>query len=540
MTRGCRALLLGGVIAVSTATGACAVELRLEPSVLGQVRDGYWSGETEAPVELYGNLGASDLPHGTTLDTYFRLEEDLARLDGQTDFFAGAMRVPSAPGGLDVSLGRQIIADSPLGLWDADSGQVRVKLGGPLSLSVFGGQPRYFEPTFGPPTLTQNEQIFGGSLRLAQYTGGALSLGYLQQIRQQNVLMQDLTLSGTRSFASLPGMPSLYGNFGFDADHANIDRVRAGVQSFVWKPNLLANFEAGYYKPQDNGDQVIAQEKLREDPIFQLFSVSDELQFRGGLRYSLTPEVSTYVDVSYQRYEQLQTNFVDGYVWSTGAIYLPGADGLEMVQLEYYGIDSGGGSVNGGRLTYENRVYEDILFRANCDVAGYDKATNQSGVAIASLIGVGYMLLPGLVAEVDFEANRNQLFPEDYRFGFQISYSAGYEADSSGLARNQVGNQGRPWPWAPATFGPASWGATPAVWNGNPGMPASGWAAASFAAVDAGRGSAGKQEPDAGAKAGAAGAAAPGASGTQTAALGPGWVASQEIVATVASREGNP
>ena len=131
--------------------------------------------------------------------------------------------------------------------------------------------------------------------------------------------------------------------------------------------------------------------------------------------------MSTYADLSYQRYEQSKSSYVNGYVWSTGLLYLPGGDGLEMVRAEYYGIDSGGGSVNGGKLAYENRVYENILFRANCNVGYYDKSTNQSGTAVASLIGIGYMFLPGLVGEVNFEANRNQFFPEDFRFGFFVT-----------------------------------------------------------------------------------------------------------------------
>ena len=210
----------------------------------------------------------------------------------------GVIRVPSAPGGLDLQLGRQIVAESPVGLWDADSGQVRVGFGKtPLSLTVFGGQPRYWEPIFSSPSLSQDEQIFGGSVRLAPYRGGALALGYLQQNRQGKELMQQLTLSGTRAFTALPGLPSMYGNFAFDADRANIDQVRLGVQSFVWQPRLLINFESGYYKPQDNGDVVIQNINRREDPIFQLFSVSNELQFRGGARYGLTRTLSSYADL---------------------------------------------------------------------------------------------------------------------------------------------------------------------------------------------------------------------------------------------------
>src|SRR5262245_27344695 len=528
----CCVVALGLGAMVTGAQVASAIDLRIQPSLLGQVRENYFSGETEAPVEIYGDLGASRLPYGAPIDTYFRLEQNFGPNDSETDFFNGALRVPSLPYGIDAQLGRQIVAESPLGLWAADSGQIRFGLGGPFSLNVFGGQPQYWEPTFSSPNLSQDEQIFGGSLRVAQFGSGALALGYLQQNRQGTELMQQVTLSGTRSFPRLPGLPSLYGNFAFDADRANVDRVRAGLQSFVGTPKLLANFEAGYYKPQDYGERVRTDQNRQEDPIFELFSVSDLLQFRGGLRYSFNPEISTYVDLSYQNYEQLESHTINGYVWSTGALYLPGGDGLEMVQAEYYGIDSAGGSVNGGRLSYENRVYENILFRTNFDIAGYDKATNQDGIAIASLIGVGYMLLPGLVAEVNFEANRNQLFDQDFRFGFFVSYSAGYTTDG-GFRQNQVGNQGRPWPWAPAGFGPASWGTTPAVWRSDPVLPASGWAAPAMAAADATRAAARARE-----QADRDGARPGGDSQAVPASLGP--VESEEIVATVASRRGAP
>jgi hypothetical protein len=335
-------------------------------------------------------------------------------------------------------------------------------------------------------SVSQDEQIFGGSVRVAQYRGGAMALGYLQQNRQGDELMQQLTLSGTRAFAALPGLPNVYGNFAFDADHANIDQGRIGVQSFVWQPQLLFNLEGGYYKPQDNGGRVIEDTDRREDPIFQLFSVGEALQFRGGARYNLARTVSTFADLSYQRYESLDGAHVNGYVWSAGVLYLPGGDGLEAVRLEYYGTDSDGGSINGAKLGYENRVYENVLFRANCNVGYYDKSTNQSGTAVGSLIGIGYMFLPGLVGEVAFEANRNQFFPEDFRFGFFITYSGNYSR-GGGLQDSVANSQGRPWTWGPAQFGPASWGTTPPTWSADPSMPAHGWAAPAFAAAAATR-----------------------------------------------------
>jgi hypothetical protein len=459
---------------------ARAVELHADLPVLGQVRQGYLSNGTEAPIELFGDLGLSGLRHGTTLDTYFRLQEDFAQLEGETDFYSGVLRVPAAIPGLDAQLGRQIVSNAPTTIFDADAGQVGFTPdGSPVAFNVFGGAPRYFEPTTGVPEYSENQQIFGGNLRTTQLTNGAVSLGYLQQFVAGRELKQLVNATGTRSFLRWPGMPNLYGSFAYDADHQNIDQVRAGMQGYAWDPHLLVNFESSYYKPQDNGKVLIPNLNRREDPIFQVFSLSQELQFRGGTRYQITKTASAFADFSYQRYEELataQTNApVNGYVWSAGMLFLPGGDGLEVLNLMYYGADegatNGGGFVDGIHASYENRVYDRILFRANADVAYYQKITNQDDTAVASLIGLDYILLPGLVAEVNFEANRNQLFNEDFRFGFFITYNARYQTavtPGGGIQRTTPADQWRPWPWGLAEFGPASWTPKAAAWNAVP------------------------------------------------------------------------
>jgi hypothetical protein len=477
-------------MAVVVSTPAAAVELRVDTPVLGQVREGYLSNETEAPIELWGDLGVSDIRHGTTLDVYFRLQEDFAQWEGESDFYAGVLRVPKAVPWLDVQLGRQIISQAPGTIYDADSGQIRVTPEGPLAFTVFGGQPRYWEPTYGAAVISQDEQIFGGAVRTTGLPGGTAGVSYLQQFRQGSVLQQLVSFTGTRSFNRLPGLPNLYGSFQLDATRPNIDQIRAGMQSFVLPPKLMLNLEGGYYKPQNGGNVVVTNLDKREDTIFQLFSVSEMLQFRGGARYNLTRTVSSFADVSYQRYQSVAGNYVNGYIWGAGVLYLPGGDGLEVVNVEYFGTDSAGGNVNGVRGSYENRVYDRILFRAMADVAYYEKPSNQFGTAVASLIGVGYILLPGLAAEVNFVANRNQLFTEDFRFGFFITYNARYRtkpAPDVGLRQSWNADQQRPWPWGLAEFGPAAWGPTADRWGSSPnswGLSPSGWSAGPGAALD--------------------------------------------------------
>jgi hypothetical protein len=38
-------------------------------------------------------------------------------------------------------------------------------------------------------------------------------------------------------------------------------------------------------------------------------------------------------------------------------------------------------------------------------------------------MGLGFVILPGLVCEVYLEANHNNRFDEDFRFGFAIDYN---------------------------------------------------------------------------------------------------------------------
>ena len=402
---------------------AHAIDLRGDLSVLGQVGQSDQPDQSEAPVDFYGNLGASGLYGGSSLDTYFRLEQDLAHSQGATDFYAGSLRVPSAIPGVDFTLGRQFLAEGPGGVFVADAGKVNINPGGPVGLTVFGGAPRYFEPTYSSNSLSQDEQIFGGNVHTTRMKNGRFSLGFFEQRRDSRTLRELLTAAGSRAFTRLPGMPNVYGSFAMDTRHQNIDSGTLGFDTFVWQPRVQLNFESSYYKPQNQGEYLIDNMNRREDPIFELFSLSEMRQFRGGLRYAVTRTFSAYGDYSYQRYERQNHNVVEGHVGSAGVLWLPGGDGLEVVRLEYYVLDSAGGNVNGGKIYYESRVYHRLLFRTKFNVAYYKKETNENDTALTGMLGVGYVICPGLVGELDFEANHNKRFSEDYRFGFSIRYN---------------------------------------------------------------------------------------------------------------------
>jgi hypothetical protein len=426
---------------------AQSVELQGDLSVLGQVRQDDQSRHTESPMDLYGNLGLAGLHHGTSLDTYFRLEHNFGTGQGPTEFYNGSIRVPGAIPGVDVTLGRQFLNEGAGGVFVADAGKIRIDPGGPLAFTVFGGQPRYFEPTFSSEQLSQDEQIFGGSVRTTHLKNAYLSLGYFQHDRDQpvpnrpdqRVLRQLVSAAGSQAFPTLPGLPHLYGSAALDAKRQNLDQATVGFDLFASHPRLLFNFESTYYKPQDQGERLQTDINRREDPIFELFSLSQMLQFRGGLRYMLSRTFSAFGDYSYQRYEQLDHNFINGHVGSTGVLWLPGGDGLEVVRLEYYLIDGASGNVNGGKFYYESRAYDRILFRTKVDVAYYEKSSNERDTAVTSLLGLGYAFTRDLVAELDFEANSNKRFNEDFRFGFLITYKVRQRTDQPAAARAASG-----------------------------------------------------------------------------------------------------
>jgi len=405
-----------------------AFDLRSDLSLLGQVRQSDTPDQTQAPVDFYGNLGASGLYGRSSLDTYFRLKQDLLHSDGATDFYAGSLRVPSAIPGVDFTIGRQFLSEGPGGVFVADAGKVHLNPGGPVGFTVFGGQPRYFEPTYSSESLSQDEQIFGGNVHTTRMKGGRFSLGFFEQRRDGQTLRELVTAAGSRAFTRMPGMPNVYGSFAMDTRRQNIDSGTLGFDTFVLNPRVQLNFESSYYKPQNQGEYLISNMNRREDPIFELFSLSEMRQFRGGLRYAVSRTLSAYGDYSYQRYERLDNNVVDGHVGSAGVLWLPGGDGLEVVRVEYYVLDSAGGNVNGGKIYYESRVYHRILFRTKFDVAYYKKETNENDTALTGTLGVGYVVCPGLVWEVDFEANHNKRFSEDYRFGFSIRYNFDYRS----------------------------------------------------------------------------------------------------------------
>jgi hypothetical protein len=411
-----------------TCAPANAVDVRGDLALLGQVRDGDQSQQEEAPTDFYGNLiGSHD---GGDFETYFRLERDFGLDHTETDFYAGVLHVPSKIPGMDVTLGRQFLTLGPGGVFVADAGKIRVDpVGAPIGFTVFGGQPRYFEPTYSSASISQDEQIFGAELHTTHLKEGRLTLGYFEQDRNGSTLRQLAMATGSQSFSQLPGLPHVYGSFALDAGRQNIDQATAGFDVFVSQPRLSLNFESTYYKPQDMGESVVANPNLREDTVFQLFSVSNMLQFRGGLRYMLSRSVSAFGDYSYQNYEAQDGDTVNGHIGSAGVLWLPGGDGLEVVRAEYYVFDSNGGNVNGGRISYQNKVYDRILFHTKIDVGSYNKITNEHDTAVTGLLGLGYLVLPGFVWEVDFEGNRNKRFDYDYRFDFLITYHFDYRSN---------------------------------------------------------------------------------------------------------------
>jgi hypothetical protein len=389
---------------------------------LGQVRDGDQEPETEAPNVWDGEVGLNGLPYRTNLATSFLLERDFATNDGVSNFYSGFLHSQPAPG-LDMTLGRQFLSNGPGGVYVADAGKVKVDRG-PLEFTLFGGAPRYFEPTYGSEILSQDEVLFGGSVGTARLAGSRVSIGYLQLERDSREVRQLVTGTATRAFPTLPLTPNLYGFVAYDADRQNLDLLTGGGDFFWAGPRLHFNVEGSYYLPQDeHGGRPIEDINRREDAIFQLFSISKMGQGRAGLQHSITRTVSAFSDYSFQHYEESGEGQVqNGHVASAGLLWMPGGDGLEVVRLEYYVMKTDDDTANGGKAYYESRVYERLIFRTKLDVTRYEKVTNAEGTAVNGFLGVGYEVCRGFEWELNFEANHNERFDQEFRFGFLLSY----------------------------------------------------------------------------------------------------------------------
>jgi hypothetical protein len=408
-------------MALGAVSPAIAADLYSNLQAYGQVREGDLNRETEAPTQFYGDLGASNFWHGATLDSVFRLGRDLAVDDGQSDFYAGYAKIPAH--GAELTAGRQLVDEGPGAFVIADAGKLRLDRGGPVALTVFGGAPHYFDRIYGPAKISDNETLWGANLRSHRWHGGVYGLGFTQWERDGHMLQQLISATVNQSLLHLPGSPDLYGSFAWDADHQNLDRGMGGV-NFLGPLRTMINFEGTYYKPQDQRNGELQQNiDFREDSVFELFSLSELVQLRTGLHVPLSKTVSAFGDYSYQQYKPIQGRAENGHVGSAGIMWLPGGDGLEVVRLEYFLLDSRGGNVNGASLYYENQVYDRIIFRTKLGIAGYDQENNQNDVPVSTFLGLGYEILPGLVGELSMEANRNDRFNSDFRFGFLISYT---------------------------------------------------------------------------------------------------------------------
>lgn len=413
------ATLLWGLVAAQPAR---AFDFWSDFALLGQVRDDYQEHRTEAPVDVYGNVGAANMWHASDAETFFRLEQDLATGDNAGDFYAGYARIPNALPGVSATVGRQFINEGPGGVFVADAGKLRIDPGWPVAFTLYGGAPQYFEPTYSSPLISQDEILFGGNMRTTRWRGGQLTLGYQQWERDSKVLRQLVSASAVQSFATWWASPQFFATFGYDADRQNVDTGTAGVDMFLTRPLLLLNFSSTYYQPQDNTDDLPDLD-WQEDSVFQLFSDSRLVQARGAVRRPFSRALSAYVDFSYQNYENAVGKDQNGYLANAGVLWLPEGDGLEEVLLAYFLADSPGGNLNGISFFYENRVYERIVFRFRTDVAYYEKESNQKDWPVHTQTGLGYDITPDLCGQLIFEANRNVLFDADFRFGFALTYN---------------------------------------------------------------------------------------------------------------------
>ncbi len=406
---------------VSGRTGAYAAQWEGSAELLGQVRDVDIGTRAESPTNLYGALAADRIHHDTGGETYFRAERDWSRANTDADFYLG--RAELGLRGLQFSLGRQAIETAGVGFWVADAGRLTFDRGVGWAVSVFGGQPRYFEPQPRLGSLSRDEQFFGASTHYRIGRSGIVGFSFVQLEREAHRIRQLSQLRFRHQFVGLRIRPDLYWLASYDTAERNVERLNAGA-SFLLHPRLFARMEAAYYKPEQRSAPALRLSQLERyaDPIFSLFSASSLRQVRGGLQYYHGRHWSAYADAGLQQYEPRPGATETGYLASVGLLWLPGGDGLERVRAEYSLIDGPGGRGHHWRVYHENRVYERFVFRTKLEAATFDKVTNRSDTATSGRLGIGYLLRPNLLAEFHLEANHNPRFDHEFRVGLYLAY----------------------------------------------------------------------------------------------------------------------
>ncbi|GBD26272.1 hypothetical protein HRbin30_01602 [bacterium HR30] len=391
--------------------------------VNSQVREGQRLDSTEAPTNAYGAVVGTNLHHGIGAETYFRLARDWSRADGATDFYLGYARLPIR--GFELSLGRQTLDEMPGALYVVDAGRLRFDRGGPVAFSLFGGQPRYFEPLQGSEIVSQDEQIFGGSARLRSASLGQVVLSFAQLQREQRRLNQLASATWAQALRRWRSQPQAYALVTYDTAERSVQQFTAGG-GFLPHPRLFARIEGSYYRPQDRSAAALPGLDRFVDPLFSLFSSSSFKQARCGIQYQWRPGVWWSLDYGFQTFEDATGQSTEGNRGSVGVVWLPEGDGLEVVRSEFAVTDSRGGNLYALRAYYENRVYQRILFRTKIEVARFEKITNEDDIVVSGRIGVGYELARGLLMELNFEGNRSPRFDQEFRLGLFLTYNVHY------------------------------------------------------------------------------------------------------------------
>ena len=400
-----------------------ALEFSGAALVNSQLREREGAAAIEAPTNAYGALIGTNVHHGIGGETYFRLERDWSRADGASDFYLGFARLPLR--GFELSLGRQVLDELPGALYVADAGRLRFDRGGPVGFSLFGGQPRYFEPLQGAELVSQDEQMFGGSARLRWVALGQVVVSFAQLQRQQRRLNQLGSATWSHTFRHLRSQPQAYALAAYDSAERNVQQVTTGV-GLLPHPRVFARIEGSYYRPSSRSPAALPGLDRFVDPLFSLISASSLQQARCGVQYRWRETVWWSADYGLQAFEDSNGQSITGNRGSVGLVWLPEGDGLEIVRSEFGVTDSRGGSLFALRAYYENRVYQRILFRTKMEVGRFDKITNEQDIVVTSRVGVAYELAPGFLMEVNVEGNRSPRFDYEFRLGAFLTYNLHY------------------------------------------------------------------------------------------------------------------
>lgn len=409
---GARTCRLLGLVALLLPLRAGAVAWRVEAEQIGQWRRNA-AVQRELPANLY--LGAGVAEWGkwhASVQADGRVFRDLQRSVNEADLYQGVLHLePTKVWRLD--LGRQFL-NPGFSTELVDGVRTTILPWSRVDLSVYAGVPRTIERG----DFNRDDGLLTGMVvRLHDWHHTAASLQAQWRkfdLQGADWRQNDTVRVGASASHQFGGKtaPLAYGLFEYDVAGKVVE---AGTLGFDWWPSarVALNLEGNYFNVNRAADRP---------SIMALFTSGPLWTGRFAATIDVVPDVVTLrTQYAYQRVTVGAGAHRTGHVVEVGIPVHIRAAHLDF-EPAYYFSQSYGGRVHGVRALLHERFMKSWWGELGVDYSSYRKVTNESDVALSTVLWTGYDIGKAWRVAVGGEYNKNNLFNRDLRGSLRVSY----------------------------------------------------------------------------------------------------------------------